>query len=268
MSVLLPADVPPDVEPLRIDPEVAPVPPGVVLPMFSAVPWFALPGPTLLLSRLVLVLPVDPALLLMLEELESGGVLELVAACAANEAAANAAAIAIARVFEVMTFLDSVVENKYTRTSHARTIRCKRCTAPASQAGDTGLLYNGVPLIPRRRLVPSFEMFAVLALVGAAWLWIDSLAARAAAVQAARESCAADGLLLLDDTVSIASLKLARGRDGHIHLQRAYDFEYSDSGDNRLPGSVVILGREVILLNVGMRGVDGGTHLPVRRDGG
>jgi hypothetical protein len=61
------------------------------------------------------------------------------------------------------------------------------------------------------------------------------------------------GLLLLDATVSIASLKLARDDDGRLKLQRAYDFEYSDTGDNRKRGSLVLLGTSVVLLNVGLR---------------
>ena len=59
--------------------------------------------------------------------------------------------------------------------------------------------------------------------------------------------------MLLDDTVAIAALKLKRARDGRIRLQRAYEFEYSDSGDNRIEGSIVLLGRDVIVLNVGLR---------------
>jgi len=102
----------------------------------------------------------------------------------------------------------------------------------------------------------SFELISVLALAALAWLWLDSLKARDAAVQAAREACAAEGLMLLDDTVAIVGLKLKRARDGRIGLQRAYEFEYSDSGDNRIKGSIVLLGREVIVLNVGFRDTD------------
>ena len=69
------------------------------------------------------------------------------------------------------------------------------------------------------------------------------------------------GLLLLDATVSIASLKLARDEDGRLKLQRAYDFEYSDTGDNRKKGGLVLLGHRVIVLNVGLRPVPGGRTL-------
>lgn len=97
------------------------------------------------------------------------------------------------------------------------------------------------------------EIALVIAACLGGWLWLDSLKTREAAVSAAREACRVEGLLLLDDTVAIASVKLARGDDGRIRLQRAYMFEYSDTGNNRLPGSVVLLGRRVVLFNVGLR---------------
>ena len=64
--------------------------------------------------------------------------------------------------------------------------------------------------------------------------------------------------MLLDDTVAIARLKPERDEDGHLKLKRVYDFEYSDTGDNRRKGSVVLLGRRVVMFNVGLRD----THLP------
>ena len=97
------------------------------------------------------------------------------------------------------------------------------------------------------------EIIGILMLGGCAWLWLDSLKARETAVRAARAACVSEGLMLLDDTVAISGLKPARNEDGRIQLQRAYDFEYSDNGDNRLRGSVVLLGHQVVMLNVGLR---------------
>ena len=97
------------------------------------------------------------------------------------------------------------------------------------------------------------EIIGILLMGAIAWLWLDSLKTREAAIRAARAACAAEDLMLLDDTVAISSLKLARGEDGRIKLQRAYEFEYSDNGNNRLKGSVVLLGHQVVMLNVGLR---------------
>ena len=101
--------------------------------------------------------------------------------------------------------------------------------------------------------MPGLEIFGILMLAGAAWLWLDSLKAREVAVRTARAACVAEGLMLLDDTVAISTLRPARDDDGHVKLQRAYNFEYSDTGNNRLTGSIVLLGHRVTLLNVGVR---------------
>ena len=101
--------------------------------------------------------------------------------------------------------------------------------------------------------MPILEIVSILALAALAWLWLDSLKAREAAVRAAREVCTAEGVQFLDDTVAISNLKPVRDNDGNLTLQRSYNFEYSDTGDNRLKGNVVMQGHRVVLLNVGMR---------------
>ncbi len=97
------------------------------------------------------------------------------------------------------------------------------------------------------------EIIVLIVFGGIAWLWMDSLKAREIAVRAARNACAADSLMLLDDTVAIAALKPVRQENGHLTLQRAYDFEYSDTGNNRLTGGIVLQGHRVVMLNVGSR---------------
>jgi len=97
------------------------------------------------------------------------------------------------------------------------------------------------------------EILGIFVVGGLAWLWHDSLKAREAAVRAAREICASEGLMLLDDTVAISGLKPAHDESGRLKLQRAYDFEYSDTGNNRLKGSIVMQGHRLVLFNVGLR---------------
>jgi hypothetical protein len=108
------------------------------------------------------------------------------------------------------------------------------------------------------------EIALLVLACAAAWLWIDSLRARDVARAAARAACEAEGLLLLDDTVAIASIKPARKENGHLTLQRAYDFEYSDTGDNRRTGGLVLVGDKVVLLSIGPRESAG--VIPMRRD--
>lgn len=101
--------------------------------------------------------------------------------------------------------------------------------------------------------MPTFEIISLALLGVLAWLWYDSIHVRDICIRAAKAACAADGLQLLDDTVAIASLKLARDDDGRLLLRRTYHFDYSETGDNRRRGSVVMLGAKVLVVNVGLR---------------
>ena len=85
-----------------------------------------------------------------------------------------------------------------------------------------------------------------LALIGAGlFLWIDSLRARERAVQAGRAACKRYDLLFLDDTVSFKRLRLARDGEGQMRIARTYTFEFSDTGNNRRRGAVMMLGAQV-----------------------
>lgn len=101
--------------------------------------------------------------------------------------------------------------------------------------------------------MPIFEIVCIILFGALAWFWLEGLMAREAAIRAARAACDAEGLLLLDYTVAMSAMKPLRDEDGRLRLQRTYDFEFSDTGNNRLKGSVVLIGRRVILFNVGLR---------------
>jgi hypothetical protein len=92
----------------------------------------------------------------------------------------------------------------------------------------------------------------VAALLG--WLWFDSFKARDIGIRAAKAICAAEELQLLDYTVSIASLKPARNGDGQLVVGRVYNFEYSNTGDNRRSGTVVMLGQKVMIVRLASGG--------------
>jgi hypothetical protein len=97
------------------------------------------------------------------------------------------------------------------------------------------------------------DLLGLLLLAATAWLWLDSLKAREAAVAAVRAACRAEDLLLLDDTVAIARLRFARDGDGVMRIQRVYGFEYSDTGNDRHSGSVVMLGSRIVVINISLR---------------
>lgn len=105
------------------------------------------------------------------------------------------------------------------------------------------------------------EILGLLALVSGGWFLWDSLKAREAANTAMRAACEAEGLLFLDDTVALRSVWPVRNDDGHVRLRRIYDFEYSDTGDDRRKGSIAMVADTVSALNIGPRSVPDGVTL-------
>jgi hypothetical protein len=99
----------------------------------------------------------------------------------------------------------------------------------------------------------SFELLGLALLALLAWLVWDSLQAREAAVAASRKACNAEGFQFLDDTVAIESVRPARDAQGTLRLRRIYGFEYTETGDSRRKGSVVMLGARVTLVHIGAR---------------
>jgi hypothetical protein len=98
-----------------------------------------------------------------------------------------------------------------------------------------------------------FEIISVVILGGLFWLWFDSTRVHEIAVKSARSQCQVNEVQFLDDTVALANIKPARNEDGHLMLKRTYTFEYSDTGNNRQPGSIIMLGQEVQFLNINPR---------------
>lgn len=90
-----------------------------------------------------------------------------------------------------------------------------------------------------------WEVAGIVLLVAGSLFWVDSLRARERAVQAGRAACERYALQFLDDTVAFARLRLARNEDGRLRIARTYTFEFSDTGNNRRHGAIVMLGAHV-----------------------
>lgn len=97
------------------------------------------------------------------------------------------------------------------------------------------------------------DPFGFLLLGGGAWFWLDSLTARQLMISATKAACNSEGLQLLDDTVAIHRLSVRRDGDGVLRIHRIYDFEYSDTGNDRTSGSVVLLGKRVLVINLNLK---------------
>lgn len=95
-----------------------------------------------------------------------------------------------------------------------------------------------------------WEAAAIILIVGGALLWADSLRARERAVQAGRSACERYNVQFLDDTVSFARMRLARDEDGQLRLSRTYTFEFTETGNNRRQGAIVMLGHQLLDLQL------------------
>ncbi len=91
----------------------------------------------------------------------------------------------------------------------------------------------------------ALDLIFVLLAAALGWFWYDGLRALEAARTAGRRACGRAGVQFLDDTVASVKLGLGRYEYGRTVLCRVYRFEFSDTGDNRLEGRVVMLGARV-----------------------
>ncbi len=87
-----------------------------------------------------------------------------------------------------------------------------------------------------------WEAAALLLIAAGVVFWVDSLRVRERALAAGRAACERYGLQFLDETVVFARLRLARDAAGRMRLRRTYTFEFSDDGNNRRHGAIVMLG--------------------------
>jgi hypothetical protein len=101
------------------------------------------------------------------------------------------------------------------------------------------------------------EILAVLVLAAGGWFVWDSLRVREAANAAMRAACKVEGLFFLDDTVALESIWPVRNDEGQLTLRRIYGFEYSDTGDTRRKGRIVMLADTVSSLDIGSRSPPG-----------
>ncbi len=89
----------------------------------------------------------------------------------------------------------------------------------------------------------SFLLLLLLAVIG--WVWFDSLHALEVARNTGKRACDLAQVQFLDDTVAGIGLALVRNESGRRVLRRTYRFEFSDTGNTRLEGRLILLGTKV-----------------------
>jgi len=88
----------------------------------------------------------------------------------------------------------------------------------------------------------------LLLLIGVAGFFAFTRA-RAAAERAAeisRDACQAAGVQWLDHSVAATGVRLRRTPDGWLGLERRYRFEYSEDGQDRHVGQIVLLAGRLV----------------------
>ena len=80
--------------------------------------------------------------------------------------------------------------------------------------------------------------------LGAA-LWSSARDAHERARQLAAQACQRSGVQLLDQTVSLDRIGLARNADGRLRISPRYRYDYSQSGSDRRRAALAMLGTEL-----------------------
>ena len=80
--------------------------------------------------------------------------------------------------------------------------------------------------------------------------WSSAMRAREIAFIAANAYCEKMEVLLLDEYVALNAQWLKRGDDGKLKAWRSYQFEFTSTGADRYQGKVIILGREIVTIQL------------------
>lgn len=94
------------------------------------------------------------------------------------------------------------------------------------------------------------EVYYLVAISLVAWLWLGGMQAKDSAITAGRQAAERYGLQLLDETVEIKRIWAARDASGRLRIMRTYAFEVSDTGANRLPCTLTLLGTRLEHLEI------------------
>ena len=89
------------------------------------------------------------------------------------------------------------------------------------------------------------SLLFLIILTALGWFWLDSLRALEAARNAGKRACNDANVQFLDDTVANIGLALARDQSGRRVLRRTYRFEFSETGNTRLEGRLILLGDKI-----------------------
>ena len=106
-------------------------------------------------------------------------------------------------------------------------------------------------------------LLVILGLV--VWFWIDSLRTRERAIIAAGRACKELEAQLLDQTVSLESIKPMRSRHGRLMFRRIYGFDFSIAGYERRRGRAFMAGQMLEQVQID---AEAGTTIDMKEESG
>lgn len=89
------------------------------------------------------------------------------------------------------------------------------------------------------------SLLSLLLLSALGWFWFNSLRALEIARDLGKHACSNANVQFLDDTVAIIALALVRDISGRRVFRRTYRFEFSETGNTRLEGRLILLGDKI-----------------------
>lgn len=89
------------------------------------------------------------------------------------------------------------------------------------------------------------SLLLLLVVLASLWFWYDSMSALEIARNGGKQACIEANVQFLDDTVAGAGLALVRDASGHRVLRRTYRFEFSETGNTRLEGQLILMGDKI-----------------------
>ena len=89
------------------------------------------------------------------------------------------------------------------------------------------------------------SLFCLLLLAALLWFWLSGMRILEIARKTARNKCVNADVQFLDDSVACIKMQIARNHAGRRVLRRTYRFEFTETGNTRIEGQVVMLGKTI-----------------------
>lgn len=89
---------------------------------------------------------------------------------------------------------------------------------------------------------PTTLLLAIIGFGLGVYIWTSAQAANEAARRHGERACTDAGVQWLDQAVQLERIRIRRGGDGWLALERWYRFEYSRDGESRHSGRLILLG--------------------------